>query len=356
MQLKTMGFDKWFQDNIDGRALMDRRISRILAVDRDSYLLQGEVPAVRGELAGKLQFSAESAMDFPAVGDWVTARYFDEDSFAIIHDILPRKSVLRRKTSGKKIAYQLIAANIDTAFIVQSLDNNFNLRRLERYLVMIHDGGIAPFLLLSKSDLLESCDINEKVKKIHALTPDLPALAFSNKTQAGIERIKEILIPAKTYCLLGSSGVGKTTLINSLVGENAFETRSVREKDGKGRHATSRRQLIFLKNNAMIIDTPGMRELGNIGVDTGLQGVFDDIQALSRTCRYRNCTHVNAKGCAVESAVKAGRIPQDRYQSFLKLARESMYNEMSYLEKRQRDRAFGKMVKSVMKSKKKHRP
>ena len=355
MNLATLGFDKWFEDTLDGRTLMDRRIGRILAVDRDSYLLQGDTHAVRAELTGKLMFNAETAMDFPAVGDWVTARYFDEDSFAIIDDILPRKSVLRRKTSGKKVAYQLIAANIDTAFVVQSLDNNFNLRRLERYLVMIHEGGIAPLLLLSKSDLMTSRDVDDKIKKVHAVTPDLPVLAFSSKTQEGIERLKEILIPNKTYCLLGSSGVGKTTLINGLIGENAFETRSIREKDGKGRHATSRRQLVFLKNNAMIIDTPGMRELGNIGVEAGIQGVFDDIEALSRKCRYGDCSHVNVKGCAVEAAVKAGQITQDRYQSFLKLGRESRYNKMSYLEKRQRDRAFGKMVKSVMKNKKKDR-
>jgi ribosome biogenesis GTPase len=284
------------------------------------------------------------------VGDWVVAQYFDDDSFAIVHEILPRKSILKRKTPGKKITFQLIAANIDTAFIVQSLDDNFNIRRLERYLVMIHDGFIEPVLLLSKSDLQEPVSIDKKIRTIHTIMPNLPILAFSNKTKAGLDQLIKRIMPGKTYCLLGSSGVGKTTLINSLFGESVFETRSVREKDSKGRHTTARRELIFLKNKAMIIDTPGMRELGN----TGIQSAFDEIDTLSKTCRYRDCSHVKEKGCAVLAALKAGRLSEDRYQSFLRIARESTYHEMSYLEKRKKDKAFGKLIKSVMKSKKKH--
>jgi ribosome biogenesis GTPase len=354
MQLEALGFNAWFRIKVDGENLIDRKIARVLSVSKDSCLIQSQAHAVRAELTGKLMFNADSPMDFPAVGDWVIAQYFNDDSFAIIHEILPRKSVLKRKTSGKKIAFQLIAANIDTAFIVQSLDDNFNIRRLERYLVMIHDGMIEPALLLSKSDLQESVAIDKKIHEIHAIMPSLPVLAFSNKTKEGIDRLNEMLIPGKTFCLLGSSGVGKTTLINSLIGEPVFETRSVREKDSRGRHTTARRELVFLKNKAMIIDTPGMRELGNIGAGQGLQGAFDDIEALSRECRYQDCSHANEKGCAVLAAVEAKILPEDRYRNFLKITRESMYNEMSYLEKKKKDKAFGKMVKSVMKSKKKH--
>ena len=354
MQLEALGFSKWFQDKIDDGELMDRKIARVLTVSKDSYTIQGEGLAVRAEPTGKLIFNAESPMDFPTVGDWVVAQYFNDDSFAIVHQILPRKSVLKRKTPGKKITFQLISANIDTAFVVQSLDDNFNLRRLERYLVMIHDSSIEPVLLLSKSDLQESVTIDKKIQEIHAIMPSLPVLSFSNKTKAGFNRLNEMLIPGKTFCLLGSSGVGKTTLINSLVGEAVFETRSVREKDSKGRHTTARRELIFLKNRAMIIDTPGMRELGNIGVESGLQGAFDEIETLSMECRYRDCSHVNEKGCAVLAALDAGRLSEDRYRNFIRITRESTYNEMSYLEKRKKDKAFGKMIKSVMKSKKKH--
>jgi ribosome biogenesis GTPase len=353
MQLEALGFDNWFHNAAKETMLKEMRFARILTVDRDSYSLQGEGPsAVRGELTGKLLFNAESTLNLPAVGDWVAVQYFDEETFAVIHHILPRRSVLRRKTPGKKVAYQLIAANIDTAFIVQALDGDFNPRRLERYLVMIHDGGIEPVLLLSKSDLVESGELDQKVNKIHVMIPGLPVLTLSNKSGAGIEDFKRRLVPGKTYALMGSSGVGKTTLINGLMGEPAFETRAVRAKDGKGRHVTTRRQLVLLPNGSMLIDTPGMRELGNIGMEAGLRSGFEDIEALAAECRYRDCSHVNVKGCAVEAAVKAGVLSRDRHQSYVKLARESTYNEMSYLEKRNRDRAFGKMIKSVMKHKK----
>jgi ribosome biogenesis GTPase len=352
MQLEALGFSRWFQDKIDGEELAGRQIARVLTVSKDSYVIQNEDHAVRAELTGRLLFNAESPLDLPAVGDWVAAQYFDENSFAIIHTILPRKSVLKRKTPGKKITFQLIAANIDTAFIVQSLDGNFNIRRLERYLVMIHDSFIEPMLLLSKSDLQQPAAIDEKIREIHAAMPDLPVLAFSNKTKTGLDRLIKKLTPGKTYCLLGSSGVGKTTLINELMGSPFFATRTVREKDSKGRHTTASRRLIFLKNRAMIIDTPGMRELGNIGVEAGVQIAFDEIDVLSKECRYRDCSHTNEKGCAVLAALEADRLSEKRYQNYLRIVRESAFNEMSYLEKRKKDRAFGKMVKSVMKNKK----
>lgn len=352
MPLERLGFDPWLRQRLDGMALEGRRLARVISVDRDSCEVLGEFPAVRAELTGRLMFNAASPMDLPAVGDWVVAQYFDADSFAVVHDILPRKSVLKRKTSGKNVEHQLLAANLDTAFVVQSLDDNFNLRRLERYLVMIHDGGIEPVLLLSKSDCASAEDVAQRIREVRATVPGLPVLAFSNRSEAGFQELHQWLKPAKTYCLLGSSGVGKTTLVNRLVGMDAFETRSVRKKDGKGRHTTSRRQLIFLPNDAMIIDTPGMRELGNIGVASGLQAAFGDIQALAKTCQYRDCSHEHEDGCAVLAAVASGKLARDRYRNYLRIAEESAYHEMSYLEKRKKDKAFGKYCKAVMKEKK----
>jgi ribosome biogenesis GTPase len=352
MKIEQLGFNKWFFDEIDPTKLIDHQIARVITVNKDSYTIDNGKGEVSAEVTGKLLFSADSPLDYPATGDWVFARYFDNDSFAIISEIVPRKSILKRKTSGKKIEFQLIATNIDTGLIVQSLDNNYNLRRLERYLVMIIQSNIQPVVLLSKSDLLPVGEIDKKVDEIHALNPDIRVLPFSNEDNTNLKHVKELLAPKKTYCLLGSSGVGKTTLINNLLDGMRLKTHSVREKDGKGRHITTRRQLIKLKNGAMIIDTPGMRELGNFEVDAGIYGTFDEITELSNQCRYNDCSHTQEQGCSILAALKDGIISQERYQSFIKLNKESAFYEMSYLEKKRKDKKFGKFVKSVLKEKK----
>lgn len=353
--LKELGFDKWFQDKTDPGKLADWQIARVITVNKDSCIIKNGEKDVFAEITGKLMFSAASPLDYPATGDWVYAQYFDDDTFALIHEIVPRKSVLKRKTSGKKIAFQLIAANIDTALIVQSLDVNYNLRRLERYLVMANEGNIQSAVLLSKSDLLPPDDTEKKIAEIHSLMPDIQIVAFSNKNSSGLDSVRELLIPGETFCLLGSSGVGKTTLLNNLTGEAVFETQSVREKDGKGRHTTTRRQLIFMKNGAMLIDTPGMRELGNFSVESGIDDTFTEIAALSGQCRYTDCSHTQEKGCAVLEALKCGTISEERYQSYIKMSKESAHYEMSFLEKKRKDKQFGKFCKSVMKHKKNKR-
>jgi ribosome biogenesis GTPase len=191
------------------------------------------------------------------------------------------------------------------------------------------------------------------MKAISSINPEYEIIAFSNKTGEGLEDIQKLLKRGKTYCLLGSSGVGKTTLINKLIGKNRFATEAIRKKDGKGRHVTARRQLVILEQGGLIIDTPGMRELGNIGVDTGLGITFMDIVNLAQNCRFKNCMHMDEPGCAVTEAVKNGELPAKRYQNFLKIRKESKFHEMSYLERRNKDKKFGKMYKSVMKDKKK---
>jgi len=352
MKIVQLGFNNWFFDRIDPTKLIDHQIARVITVHKDSYTINNGKGDASAEVNGKLMFSADSSLDYPATGDWVIAQYYDKNSFAIISEIVTRKSLLKRKTSGKNIEFQLIATNIDTGLIVQSLDTNYNLRRLERYLVMVNESDIQPVVLLSKSDLLPVNEIDKKITEIQALIPDIRVVPFSNKNQTGLQHVKELLVPRKTYCLLGSSGVGKTTLINNLQDEVRLKTHSVREKDGKGRHITTRRQLIYLKNGAMIIDTPGMRELGNFAVDTGIHSTFDEIAELSNQCRYNDCSHTQEQGCSILAALKDGIISQKRYQNFIKLNKESAFYEMSYLEKKRKDKKFGKFVKSVMKEKK----
>jgi len=353
--IEKLGFGKWFQDNVDPEDLNRFDIARVMTVHKDSYTINNGGNDVFAELIGKMVFSAASAIDFPAVGDWVFTTFYDESTFSLIHNVLPRKSLLKRKTPGKKIDFQLIAANIDVAFIVQSLDTNYNLRRLERYVVMAKESNIKPIVLLSKSDLLDTEDIANKVIEIHKIMPFLHVQPFSNENESGLKNVKDLLAPRQTYCLLGSSGVGKTTLLNNLIGESIFNTKEVREKDSKGRHATTYRQLIRLDCEAMLIDTPGMRELGNFSVETGIGETFTEITELSEQCQFNDCTHFNEKGCAVLTAVENGQVPENRYQNYIKMKKESNYYEMSYLEKKQKDKQFGKLCKTVMKHKKNRR-
>lgn len=350
--IKKLGFNNWFQDKIDLSKMADYQIARVITVNKNSFIISNGTNDIYSELTGKFLFNSESSSDFPTVGDWVYVQLFDDDSFAIIHDILPRKSLLKRKTPGKKIEYQLIAANIDTAIIMQSLDYNYNLRRLERYLVMINESNITPVIFLSKSDLISIDEIESKKNDIYKIIPDIKIAAFSNNNFTDIENIKTHFTPSETFCLLGSSGVGKTTLLNNLIHQELFKTQPIRDKDGRGRHTTSRRELIVLENGSIVIDNPGMRELGIISIESGLDETFNEIAELSNQCRYNDCTHTIETGCAILKGIEEGIISNERYLNYIKMHKESVYHEMSYVEKRQKDKKFGKFVHSVMKHKK----
>ena len=353
MELKTLGFDQWFEDKREEARRPDCTVARVTAVHRDSCLVRNETSEVLAEPAGSFVYSAGSGADLPTVGDWALVQYHNAGSFAIIHGLLPRKSFLRRKTPGRKIDYQMIAVNIDSALIVQSCDFDFNLRRLERYLVMANEGHIEPMLLLTKSDLVSPEELERRIAEVRRANIQCKLVPLSNVTGIGLDHVRQLLEPGKTYCLVGSSGVGKTTLLNHILGRDVFDTNTVRASDGKGRHTTARRQLIVLEQGAMLIDTPGMRELGNIGVSAGIEESFADVEDLSKKCRFANCTHTQENGCALLAAIEDGALPADRYQSYLKLTKESEYLEQSYLEKRRKDKKFGQFIKSVMKHHKK---
>jgi ribosome biogenesis GTPase / thiamine phosphate phosphatase len=350
--LEKLGFNYWFQDKVD-LSKTDFNIVRVISVNKNSFVVSNGVKEIYAELTGKFLFNSEDSLDLPAVGDWVYAQLFDDDELAIIHDILPRKSLLKRKASGKKVDYQLIAANIDTAIIMQSLDSNFNLRRLERYLVMINEGKITPAIFLSKSDLISNEEIEQKKNGIRKILPDITIASFSNNNASDIEHVKTFFTPFKTYCLLGSSGVGKTTLLNNLIHQELYKTQPIREKDGRGKHTTTRRELIVLENGAIIIDNPGMRELGVISNESGLGDTFNEIDELSDQCKYKDCTHTVEAGCAVLDALHRKEISEERYNNYIKIYKESLYNEMSYVDKRQKDKKFGKFFHSTMKDVKK---
>ena len=348
--IEKLGFDKWFHDKIDTSKLNDFQIARVIGVNKNSFVVSNGTNDIYSELTGKFLFSSDSSLDLPAVGDWVYMQLFDDDTLAIIHDIFPRKSLLKRKTSGKKVEYQLIAANIDTAVIIQSLDSNFNLRRLERYLVMVNESNITPVIFLSKSDLVSVEEIDKKKNDIYKIAPNIKIEAFSNDNKKDIENIKAQFLPGLSFCFLGSSGVGKTTLLNNLLNNELYKTQPIREKDGRGRHTTSRRELIVLENGSIVIDNPGMRELGIISLDSGFDDTFTEIVELSKQCRFQDCTHTVEKDCAVLKAVEQGSISKERYNNYIKIYKESIYNEMSYYEKRQKDKKFGKIMHQYLKN------
>jgi ribosome biogenesis GTPase len=349
MELTDLGFNRWFQKKREELQRPDCDVARITRIDRDRYLVRNEENEVQAEPAGKLLSSAGSGQNLPCVGDWVFVQYHNNGTLAIVHDVLPRKTFLRRKSAGKNVDYQMIASNIDVAFIVQSCDFDFNLRRMERYLVMVHEGHVEPILLLSKSDLVSTADLEKRVLEIAQAGIGERVIPFSNTTATGLEGVQQVLTRGKTYCLLGSSGVGKTTLLNHLVGREVFDTHPVREKDGRGRHTTARRQLIVLDNGALLIDTPGMRELGMIGVSASIDESFSDIHELASECRFNDCTHTVEVGCAILRAIQRRELSEGRYQNYMKLMKESAFHEMSYVERRAKDKQFGKMIKTITK-------
>jgi ribosome biogenesis GTPase len=348
MKFSEMGFDQWFQSHVSDLHQEGRDIARISAVDRGSYLIRNQTKEIPAELAGKFYFQVESPIDLPCVGDWVTVQYHSNDTAAIIHEVFPRKTFLRRKSAGEKVDFQMIAANIDFAFIVQSCHFDFNVRRMDRYLVMAADGGVEPIVVLTKTDLIAPEELEQKLAAITSSSITTKVLALSNITGIGFDEFQQVLISGRTYCLLGSSGVGKTTLLNRLIGQDAFDTRAV-SGTGEGMHTTSRRQLIVLNQGSMLIDTPGMRELGLLSANEGINQGFEDIVQLSLNCRYPNCGHTQEPGCAVRAAVASGALIENRYSSYIKLKNESEYHELSYIDKRKKDRAFGRFIKSAKK-------
>lgn len=342
--LAPLGWDEWFE----ARAACgpDDGVARVAAVDRDMLLLMDQTGTFRATLAGRYRYQSQRLQGVPCVGDWARVERPPAGDLGCVQALLPRRTVLRRSAPGAAGESQVIAANVDRVVIVQSCHYDFSLRRLERYLVMVQEGGAEPCVLLTKTDLVAPDVLASQVAAVRGVGVTAPVLTVSNVTREGIDEFRSMLLPAKTYCFVGSSGVGKSTLINRLLGRDALETRGVSET-GEGRHTTVRRELVPLEGGALVIDNPGMRELGVLGADSGLGGGFADIQRLASGCRYRDCRHTGEPGCAVLEALKTGTLRQEHYDSYLKLRAESEFHQMSDADKRRKDRDFGRYIKSA---------
>ena len=324
---------------------MNELRARVISQEKGSYLLQSEAGVKPAAVSGKYRYTAQTVSDYPAVGDYVIAAWPEDDSNAVITGLFPRKSCFLRKAAGTGRQEQVVAANIDTVFICMSLNSNFNIRRLERYLSAAYDSGADPVAVLTKSDLCS--DAEDRAAAVRNAAPSVDVLAISS-LDGDYEAVVNYILPGKTVAFIGSSGVGKSTLINKLTGTDSIATREIRNDD-KGRHTTTHRELIVLPNGAFVIDTPGMRELGMWDSGDGIDTAFADIEELSRACKYADCTHTSEPGCAVLRAIEDGTLDAVRLASYRKLKTENGYaaDNRRYLEaKRTKFKEISKINKS----------
>jgi ribosome biogenesis GTPase / thiamine phosphate phosphatase len=312
---------------------------------------EGEVLA---RVAGRLRHRATSRPDYPAVGDWVALEPSPGGGDARIHAVLPRASRFSRRASGDVTEEQIVAANIDTVFLVAGLDGNFNLRRLERYLVVAWESGATPVVVLNKADL--SPDPGEQVAEVKSLAPAVPVHAISCRVEGSVDVLRDYLGFGRTGALLGSSGVGKSSIVNSLIGQELLRTKDVRDWDSRGRHTSTARQLVLLPGHGVLIDTPGMRELQLWETGQAVHEAFDDIHALAAGCRFRDCRHGTEPGCAVRAAVETGDLPGIRLESFQKLLDEQEHqrrqqDQRALLEEKRRWKVLTKAANKRIKEK-----
>lgn len=348
MDLPDLGYTKELSDYVADNNLSDFSIGRVIQENRERYIVSTGDSEYDAEITGNLRYSAASRADFPAVGDWVTMRVYDS-TLAIIHKILPRTSVLERQAVGKFGEIQIISANIDVALIVQAINNNFNVNRLERYLAICHSAGIQPVLVISKIDLSSESEIHDAISTLQKRDKSVKYILMSNITHEGIDQIISFIQRGKTYCVVGSSGAGKSTLINNLLRKNILKTAEISLSTNKGKHVTSRRELFVLENGGIIIDTPGMKELGMTDSPEGIKTTFQDIVDISARCKFPDCRHTNEAGCAVLEALNKSIIDKDSYDNYQKIQKEQVRFQATVAEKRKRDRIFGKMLKNYHK-------
>jgi ribosome biogenesis GTPase / thiamine phosphate phosphatase len=348
MKLEDFGYNDAFEKLRIENNLTDLEIGRVVSEHKERYIVKTEKGESEAEITGNLRFTAKSREDFPAVGDWVALTIYDPE-FSIIHKILPRFSLISRQAVGHFGEIQIIAANIDYAFLVKAVDRDYNVNRLERYLTICYSSRVKPIIVLTKTDLIDKQKIAEIIANTNQRIKNIPIIAVSNETQDGYEALKKMIEKGKTYCMLGSSGVGKSTLLNNLSGRSIMKTDTISSSTYKGRHVTSHRELIVLEDGGILVDNPGMREVGIADTSNGLETTFDKIISFAQYCKFKDCSHTNEVGCSVIEAVEKGEIDRNSYENYLKMEREKAHFESTVAERRKRDKVFGKMMKNYKK-------
>ena len=329
-------------------------LARVATSQRDQYRLYTSAGDISAEPSGALWYRTTDRALMPVVGDWVAAREAGHD-YAIVEAVLPRRSCFSRRAAGRREEEQPLAANIDLVFLVCGLDGDFNLRRLERYLALTTESGASPIVVLNKADL--AGDLEARFRETQAVARDAPVVTCSARNSQGLDHLAAYLRPGRTVALLGSSGVGKSTIVNALIGEQRLRTQEVRDSDSRGRHTTTHRELIPLERGGALIDTPGMRELQLWAGHESIDLTFEEITGLAAEFRYRDCSHSSEPGCAIQSALSDGRIDPGRWQNYLKLIAEARRHEqlsdpLSAHEQKRKLKVMMKRVKEIYKAKK----
>ena len=357
MENEDLGYNIFFESNRHKLGLDEFSVARVIFESRGAYKVKNTNGEYFAKITGKQMFRASGREDYPAVGDWVAIKELDNEQ-AVIQNILPRMTVIKRKHGdksrlGEKDKTQIIATNIDVAFIVESVDRDYNLNRFERYFAIARSGGVTPAIVLNKTDLISKKELDERFVQIKNRIPDVTTILTSTINNDGLDDLRKYIEKGKTYCFLGSSGVGKSSLVNKLFGKDVIKTENISSYSNRGKHITTNRQMYFLKNGGIVIDNPGIREVGLTDMNGGINDFFDEITTLSRKCKYVDCTHTHELGCEILVAVKSGRVDKEKYSNYINLKKEAEYYEMTDIEKKKKEHQFGKFVKRAKKEFKK---